>query len=139
LLRRYWNEDLLSASQIAGLLGVTRNAVIGRARRMELDWRTTANRKPVRDLRSKPRAKPRVIIKPQPVRAAAPTILPTATPARPVHLLKLKGNGCRWLMGEPASLMFCGQPQQADSSWCAAHHQDAHVVLRQELRMRARR
>jgi GcrA cell cycle regulator len=41
LLRHYWNVEGLSACQCAKKLGVSRNAVIGRAHRMALDKRAS--------------------------------------------------------------------------------------------------
>jgi GcrA cell cycle regulator len=42
LLRAMWSEGELSASEIARELGCTRNAVIGKANRLGLEWRDYA-------------------------------------------------------------------------------------------------
>jgi len=133
LLCQYWHERY-SASQIANKLGrTTRNAVIGKARRLGLDHRTTANKssrpKPIVDLRLKPRPRPR----PQRMRPMTEeqVIEPTAVAlSNPVTLFNLKAEHCRWpLWGEddPAEKLFCGAVKPESSPYCAFHARKAFV------------
>ena len=67
------------------------------------------------------------------VRPAAPGLSPQlagppqATSARPVSASAERGasffaRSCQWIEGEPRSLLFCGAPSQAGSSFCELHH-----------------
>jgi hypothetical protein len=38
------------------------------------------------------------------------------------HLLKLTPNCCKWVVGDPRSLTYCGEPVEPGTSWCPAHH-----------------
>ena len=127
-LRWLWNERKLTASQIGSLLGVTRNTVIGKARRMGLDRRNTANqRKLVADRRKRWRKRPtRPLIKVE----AMPDPIPAPRPAVPVGqhvlLIDLQSHHCRWPIGEPPEMLFCGAVKNGSSSYCEAHARRAY-------------
>jgi hypothetical protein len=125
LLRQYWNIDKLSASQIGAKFGITRNAVIGRARRMGLDHRTTAPRI-IKDQRDKPRVAP--IRKPPPevVLAVIEQLRPPIKPGKRVSLYDLTNAHCHWPIGEPAELMFCGAHKADNGPYCPAHARQAY-------------
>lgn len=105
-LKKLWLEGL-SASQIAARLGegVTRNAVIGKAHRLDLAARPS----PVKAEPAKPAAKP--------ARAA-----PAEKPQR-VTLLKLTERMCKWPIGHPGEpeFHFCGRRSQPGQPYCAHH------------------
>lgn len=101
-LKELWSQGL-SASAIAVELGeVTRNAVIGKARRLELP-----NRAAVRVIRRKPRP-----IRPTPV-----------YDPRYVRLPDLGRNMCKWPIGDPRhdDFHFCGGDTQTGASYCDHH------------------
>ena len=88
---------------------ITRNALIGKARRLGL----CISRKPSAPKEPKPKAPPlpKRIFKPR--EYLLPEVLPTPAPypdAKMVHLFDLDTGQCRWIMGEPADLMYCGNP-----------------------------
>lgn len=40
-----------------------------------------------------------------------------------VHLFELKRDDCRFVIGEPANMVFCGLPRAHEkTSWCPHHH-----------------
>lgn len=145
LLKKLWSEGL-SASQIASKMGgVTRNAVIGKVHRLGLSGRA-APAKPQRGrlfersgtgdetplLRHEPVLKP-IIPEPEFI---APLILDTGDLTT---VATLKGNMCRWPIGDPArdDFHFCGQPAaQAGKSYCAYH---AHLAFQPAQRKPDRR
>jgi GcrA cell cycle regulator len=117
-LKGLWASGM-SARECAELLGVTRNAVIGRVNRIGMPPRerkttikSTAALKPARR---------------HPFASTAPikALPPLATgPVEPLNIafLELGPGQCRFAYGEHAPFTFCGQPQRDESSYCTAHH-----------------
>lgn len=135
-LRELWDQGL-SAGQIAARFsGVSRNAIIGKARRLGLSSRKNMQIRPRAKMIAPPKAsvKPlvrdprRPVKKADPVKSAevkrienrpAPMDMP-----KPLfkHLFDLNHNDCRWpVSGEKASTLFCGHPSEPNCSYCAGH------------------
>jgi len=127
-LKRLWAEGL-SASQIASRIGgVTRNAVIGKVHRLGLSGRA-APAKPLRgcepERRDEPAAAPAfsrreieaIVADPEFV---APAVLASGDLAT---VATLKGNMCKWPIGDPAKddFHFCGQASPAGKPYCQYH------------------
>ena len=121
ILRRMWGCGV-SASKIAKHLGgVTRNAVVGKAHRLNLERRASpikrlapgevpkryrrANRGQAKGVRLS-------IIK----SSAAPVVRRHAEPVKlhPTHK-------CKWLNGERPNWTYCGKDCQEGFSWCPEH------------------
>jgi GcrA cell cycle regulator len=102
--RRLW-EDGMPTRAIAAALGVTKNAVVGKAYRLGFERRRASNR---------PGSAPRP--------AAAHTR--TATAPRPEHpILSLKPDTCHWPLGDPklAGFRFCLGITERGRSYCTEH------------------
>lgn len=132
LLKKYWSEGL-SASQIASKMGgVTRNAVIGKVHRLGLSGRATPA-KPQRGCEPESRYEEpasvsfvrteieKLIVEPEFV---APAILSGGDLAT---VATLKGNMCKWPIGDPAKddFHFCGQSAPTGKPYCGYHAQVA--------------
>jgi GcrA cell cycle regulator len=112
-----------SASIIAALLGVTRNAVIGKWHRLRLSLNRPPRPRPSRPPRV-PRA-PAVIRKPQ---IAYITSLPFESPENPLTLFELEPHHCRWPVGlEGGPHLFCGNTVADGRSYCGRHCKMAHT------------
>jgi GcrA cell cycle regulator len=115
--------------------GYTRNATIGRAKRMGLagsveTGRVKLPRKPrllpfrkMRKMRKHRAAKPRL---PRPVlkRATALKLRCVGIEPRHLSLLALEARDCRYPYGgdkDGEAITFCGHPRRAGSSYCTAH------------------
>jgi GcrA cell cycle regulator len=129
-LEAWWNEGL-SAAEIARRLHTTRNAVIGKARRLGLPARPS----PI--VRTSPKPPPVNPRKPRrvPIAAAvasflAPPVVPTAVltapppPPPPPPPPMSARRGCAWPLWddqERATQRFCDATLVPGHSWCARH------------------
>jgi len=128
-LRELWDKGL-SASQIAAALaeGVTRNAVIGKAHRMNLASRPS----PVKSDPKKKTAKP-AEKKAAPVKSKAST--------GKTSLLELSERMCKWPIGHPGEVdfHFCGKPSATTFPYCSEHCAQAYQVQQPRRDRRANR
>ncbi len=94
-LARLW-DDGLTGGEIAARLGVSRNAVLAKARRLNLKIRES------------------------PLTAAASAARRKHAERRPEG--KPPPEGCRYVLGDPPERWrYCGAPRVAGRSYCAAH------------------
>ncbi len=140
LLKKFWSEGL-SASQIASKMGgVTRNAVIGKVHRLGLSGRAT----PAKPQRGCDREVE--IAAPEPVghaRAEIDKLIVEPEFIEPAILsggdmatvATLKGNMCKWPIGDPAKddFHFCGQSAPTGKPYCAYHAQLAFQPAQRRL------
>jgi GcrA cell cycle regulator len=131
LLKKFWAEGL-SASQIASKMGgVTRNAVIGKVHRLGLSGRATPA-KPQRGCDPSLSADceadafdrseiETLVVEPEFIQPAVLASGDMATVAT------IKGNMCKWPVGDPAKddFHFCGQAAPTGKPYCAYHAQMA--------------
>lgn len=143
LLLQLWGVDGYSASQCAAEIGVKRNAVIGRARRLGIKW---AGHKAPR-LPQTPEAKAKAAMQRAAraahiaARATAPLAIaplaiapPAIAPPPPAVVVKAaegNGAGCQWPIGDPPNFHFCDNEKREGSSYCEEHHR----LSRQPKRM----
>ncbi len=133
-LRALWDEGR-STAEIGRRMGITKNAVVGKAHRLDLPGRES----PIRRRPAGPSA-PR---QPRPSRAARPTLpaLPSAltlsapTPALPPPPPPARrrygppGQPCCWPLGEPGTpgFRFCEGGSEQGRPYCPEHSSLAYV------------
>lgn len=107
-ISRLWNEGLTTA-EIGKNLGVSKNAVIGKAHRLGLPPRPS----PIKRV-----ASPRV---PRPTPKTVVTVRPTVVSGT--------GPGCKWPFGHPgeSDFHFCGKPSLGGKSYCSEHYAVAYL------------
>lgn len=145
-LRDLWNEGL-STAEIGRRMSVSKNAVVGKAHRLNLPPRPSPIRRDGVSATSRTAAPRRVIgptlpplsatppvvtavAAPPPQRAAAPQ---TARPAvRAVPYTPSRLSTCCWPIGEPGtrSFRFCDSDATAGKPYCSAHAALAYVRVR---------
>ncbi len=133
LLKKFWSEGL-SASQIASKMGgVTRNAVIGKVHRLGLSGRATPA-KPQRGCADMDRhvevapAAPYVRHEIEAMEVEPEFVAPVILASGDMTTVAtLKGNMCKWPIGDPAKddFHFCGQSAPTGKPYCGYHAQMA--------------
>ena len=110
-LRGLWNEGH-STAEIGRRMGITKNAVVGKAHRLTLP----------------PRPSP---IRCQPGRTISSSITPRPTSAQPMRA-GLRVSACCWPIGEPgtAAFRFCDHEALHGKPYCRDHAQIAYVKAR---------
>jgi GcrA cell cycle regulator len=103
----FWKEGF-STAEIGRKLGISKNAVVGKAHRLHLP----------------PRPSP---IKNPPIRP----VIKIAPPPPPVKVVAMSKSGaaCQWPDGHPGQpgFRFCGKPSVAGKPYCAEHAARAYV------------
>lgn len=145
-LKALWAEGL-STAEIGRRMGISKNAVVGKAHRLNLSARPSPIR---RDAVVRPAPVPRL---PRPVLAPvqrlvrAPVMRPAAPPAAqpavsaapspvlrgfPAPRPRLGARTCCWPLGEPgtAAFRFCGDEPIAGKPYCGEHAALAYVKPR---------
>jgi len=124
-LEKLWAEGH-STAEIGRRMGVSKNAVVGKAHRLGLpsrqspiDAKRRAPRKPA--TRAKPAA--RRVAAPAEPKAPAPAAAAPAAPPRKKPVRKHSGPSCQWPFGDPRlpGFHFCGAPAEPGKPYCDEH------------------
>ena len=127
-------EDGLSCREIAGRIGVSRNAVIGKLSRLNLKREKAAD--PARrDAARDSRRRPALRLRRQFLRAVT-TVNDAPETEAPIHnghscsLLELSAETCRWPISTPgaADFCFCGNPPVEGLPYCPGHSRLAYRI-----------
>ena len=106
-----------SFQQIGDILGFTRNACIGKARREKITKAPT-DLTPRPNVFIKPAARPfRMIIRA--VKPVPPDVQVADMPL--VTMMQLTSNNCRYPFGEDEDMLFCGKPRHRGRPYCLEH------------------
>lgn len=135
LLTKLWGEGKTAAEIATELGGVTRNAVIGKAHRLKLSGRVS----PIQQNNKKP-AK----------RVAAPVAKKPEAPKKAdiiqdnkkrIPLIDIKGNMCRWPIGDPQeqNFGFCGDHAISGLPYCNEHAKAAYQAATRNRLMKEER
>lgn len=154
LLKKLWLQGL-SASQIAYMMdGFTRNAIIGKAHRLNLPKRTpaTSSRPKTRRVRAQPSlariggashtgARAASTVTELRLRTSLDLEIERSIFEREhagiqaedrVTLMTLGSRTCKWPIGEPGSddFHFCSRDAEGNGSYCGFHHRLAYRNVR---------
>lgn len=143
-LRSLWAEGL-STAEIGRRLGISKNAVVGKAHRLDLSPRPSPIRRSDRPASSTPPA-PRAVGPTLAPLASTPVATPTEGPvtvsavkvAPPRRLAAVAAapvarvSACCWPVGEPGKpgFHFCDGAAVPGKPYCAEHAQLAYVKIR---------
>jgi len=107
-LTRLWGLGL-STSEIGKRLGISKNAVVGKAHRLHLASRPSPIRRPPGERRVAPPPRPRRVL--------------------PTPVVQLSNNACCWPIGHPgeSGFHFCGERSVVGKPYCLEHLSVAYV------------
>ena len=144
LLRALWAEGL-STAEIGRRMGVTKNAIVGKAHRLDLPARPSPIRKQdaVGGAPATPRRKPAAREASQAGRRADPAAALAAAPPAPAAVAAVHPfprppslRSCCWPIGEPGTrdFRFCSAEADPGKPYCAAHVAVAYVRVTRDRR-----
>ena len=136
-LKRLWNKGLTTV-EIGNRIGMSKNAVVGKAHRLGLEGRPSPIKRDKKKETVTVRATKKVtpapkeevtqssILPPEPVFEVEPIVeqvLPKKKKHKGVQLVDLKPNSCRWPEGDPKDpdFCFCGQECVPGKIYCEEH------------------
>lgn len=146
-LRALWAEGL-STAEIGRRMGISKNAVVGKAHRLQLSARPSPIRRDAQAPRPAPAGRsatlpplrmsampprPEARIETRPETRAVPVAANVARPSAVVRAFPRGGaRSCCWPIGEPgtAGFRFCTAEAMAPKPYCAEHSALAYVRVR---------
>ena len=107
-LKKLWAKGA-STSEIAKRLGLSKNSIIGKVHRLNLE------------------------VRPSPIKKEAAPKKVVRTPKKTkIGILDLKLNTCRWPIGDPTDedFHFCGENTVMGKPYCAKHCAEAYTSIK---------
>ena len=130
-LRALWDEGH-STARIADMMGLTKNAIVGKAHRLGLPSRPSPIRREAFGV-ARPKPIKRAPLVTLPALAAVPAAI-VAQPVvpEPVRVPTWPALPCCWPIGEPRTKAFryCDEPAERGRPYCAAHREVAVTKTR---------
>ena len=102
-----------SYTAIGKALGISKNAAIGKARRMKIDKSPAVQPRRIPIARAAPKPKP-----------TKPTPPPPSAPVPDMKLLtmmELHDRDCRYPIGSGDEMLFCGRQRTGEKPYCTEH------------------
>ena len=132
-LQELWAQGL-TANEIAKILGVTKNSIVGKVHRLCLPARPSPIKSKGSDVTTTTEAVSAVSTEPSSQKAAESKAV-TSAPKSPapkgenIRLVELDSHTCRWPIGDPRDedFCFCGKKVRTGQTYCDEHSQMAYV------------
>ena len=151
-LKQLWDDENLSAAEIGRRLNISKNAILGKAHRLDLPRRPSPIIRLVEGARRRSRRLQRsstlppllcmqhAALFPAVALENLPTPGPKPHPPRPAGslpatiaqaTLRLRSEPCSWPIGEPgkSGFRFCDAPALRGKPYCAEHAERAYLKI----------
>lgn len=143
-LKIMWKQGL-TTGEIGKRLGVSKNSIVGKVHRLQLDARPSPIKKKEEEVSDSAAAEKKTAVKsksekkPQPKAEPTPTAAPAPLPIKAassagntsgeVRLTDLDNHTCRWPLGDPKdeNFHFCGKKVKIGQTYCEEHAALAYV------------
>ncbi len=143
-LKIMWKQGL-TTGEIGKRLGVSKNSVVGKVHRLQLDARPSPIKKKEGNVSDSAAAEKKTTVKNKaekknpPKTEPTPTVAPAPLPVKPassvgntsgeVRLTDLDNHTCRWPLGDPKdeNFHFCGKKVKIGQTYCEEHAALAYV------------
>lgn len=126
-----WREGL-PTNEIARRMGVSKNAIVGKAHRLDLPSRPTPiirdGRPNLSKPKDKPRRSPRQTLPPLPVHPSIPSVPKYVAPPPPKLIGRV--SQCCYVLNDNKPWKFCDDPTLPGKTMCNEHHQRCFVRVR---------
>ena len=122
-LKELWKKGH-TASQIATMLGdTTRNAVIGKAHRLNLEARAASSKKAKSQIKTQSETPQKEGKLSRKARFKSLLLDKNFEPENPKQLEELTEETCKWPIGHPSekNFYFCGRKPEEDFPYCKLH------------------
>jgi len=123
-LKRLWDKGL-TTGEIGKALGVSKNAVVGKAHRLGLNSRPS----PIRRGDEEAENTTDTVKKKKAAKNDSPKKMPEQEKKKLFTVNDLTSSSCRWPIGDPKDedFHFCGKEALPDKPYCAEHAAIAYV------------
>jgi len=155
LIIKMW-KDGKTGLQIAEKIGTTRNAIMGKLKRLrdrgEIEYKTVPNKrtsktrvKAKENLRYLPIRNRRIIREVKAGKREAPQIFVSEEAKNlrktPVRFFDITNHSCKFIIndGDPKDFLFCGDDRKDGSSYCERHHKMCYVAGTSEAERRSKK
>lgn len=127
-LKRLWDQGL-TTGEIGKALGVSKNSVVGKAHRLELNGRPSPIKRNSEEIEAVAEVPEKTVEKKK--AAKTPSAKKTAEKEKKklFTVNDLTSTSCRWPIGDPKDedFHFCGEKALPDKPYCAKHAAIAYV------------
>ena len=119
----------ISYTQIGKILGITKNAAIGKSRRLKIDKSPAlpTNIKAKKRVR-KPQPKP------QPIQPTPPPPSVSVSDMKLFTMMALQEGHCRYPIGSGDEMLFCGKQKNGGKPYCQEHCDICYNPIKPRLR-----
>jgi GcrA cell cycle regulator len=128
-LTKLWNAGL-TTSEIGMQLGISKNAVVGKAHRLHLSARPSPIKRSGRPRMAMRPMAPRLPV--SPAVAGAPAPAPRTRHVAPPRVVELSNHACRWPIGHPGEqgFHFCTERAVVGKPYCSEHAAMAYIKVK---------
>ena len=123
-LKRLWNKGLTTV-EIGNRIGMSKNAVVGKAHRLGLEGRPSPIKREKKKITENVKVEEKKKKEPEVIQETTivETVKPKKNKRKGVQLVDLKPNSCRWPEGDPKEpdFCFCGQECVNGKIYCEEH------------------